>query len=68
MIQKKYLLTDHLWCNPFVRKACFESTDKWFRDEYSKYESIQECKSCLGKRLNEKALSVKLIKKYSRNI
>ena len=48
---------------PSLEKRVLESTDKWFRDEYSKYESIQECKSCLGKRLNEKALSVKIDKK-----
>ena len=48
---------------PSLEKRLLESTDQWFRDEYSKYESIQECKSCFGKRLNEKALSVKIDKK-----
>ena len=48
---------------PSLEKRLLESTDSWFRDEYSKYESIKECQLCFGKRLNEKALSVKIDKK-----
>ena len=45
---------------PSLEKRLLESTDSWFRDEYSKYQSIKECQSCNGDRLNEKALSVKI--------
>jgi len=45
---------------PSLEKRMLESTDSWFRDEYSKYQSIKECQKCLGYRLNEQALSVKI--------
>ena len=45
---------------PSLEKRLLESTDTWFRDEYSKYQSIKECQTCNGDRLNEKALSVKI--------
>jgi excinuclease ABC subunit A len=48
---------------PSLEKRLLESTDPWFRDEYSKYESIKECQACNGYRLNEKALSVKISNK-----
>ncbi len=45
---------------PSLEKRLLESTDPWFRDEYSKYQSIKECQICQGYRLNEQALSVKI--------
>ena len=45
---------------PSLEKRLLESTDSWFRDEYSKYQSIKECQKCQGYRLNEQALSVKI--------
>ncbi|MDB9762176.1 excinuclease ABC subunit UvrA [Alphaproteobacteria bacterium] len=45
---------------PSLKKRILESTDSWFRDEYSKYQSIKECQRCQGYRLNEQALSVKI--------
>ncbi|PPR25229.1 MAG: hypothetical protein CFH34_01527, partial [Alphaproteobacteria bacterium MarineAlpha9_Bin4] len=34
--------------------------DSWMKEEYEKYISSKECKSCNGLRLNEKSLSVKI--------
>jgi excinuclease ABC subunit A len=45
---------------PSLEKRLLESTDTWFRDEYTKYQSIKECQKCKGYRLNEQALSVKV--------
>ena len=45
---------------PSLEKRLLQSTDPWFRDEYSKYQSIKECSKCEGYRLNEQALSVKI--------
>ena len=45
---------------PSLEKRLLQSTDPWFKDEYSKYQSIKECSKCEGYRLNEQALSVKI--------
>ncbi|MBT4110146.1 MAG: excinuclease ABC subunit UvrA [Pelagibacterales bacterium] len=45
---------------PSLEKRLLESTDTWFRDEYTKYQSIKECQECNGYRLNNQALSVKI--------
>jgi excinuclease ABC subunit A len=59
-LEKVSIVRPFIGVIPSLEKRLLESTDPWFRDEYSKYESIKECQTCEGYRLNEKALSVKI--------
>ena len=43
-----------------MEKRLKESNDPWFRDEITKFQSIEDCDKCSGFRLNEQALSVKI--------
>ena len=45
---------------PSLEKRLKESNDPWFRDEITKFQSIEDCDKCSGFRLNEQALSVKI--------
>ena len=45
---------------PSLKKRLIESNDPWFREEITKYQSIENCITCSGFRLNQQALSVKI--------
>ena len=43
-----------------LNRRMLQTDSTWMREELSKYQTAQPCESCGGKRLNEKALSVKV--------
>ncbi|MBA4164688.1 MAG: excinuclease ABC subunit A [Erythrobacter sp.] len=43
-----------------LNRRMLQTESAWMREELSKYQTAQPCEACEGKRLNEKALSVKL--------
>jgi excinuclease ABC subunit A len=44
-----------------LNRRLLQTESAWMREELSKYQTAQPCETCGGKRLNEKALSVKII-------
>jgi excinuclease ABC subunit A len=43
-----------------LNRRLLQTESAWMREELSKYQTAQACETCGGKRLNEKALSVKI--------
>src|SRR3546814_19977066 len=43
-----------------LNRRMLQTDSAWMREELGKYQTAQPCEACEGKRLNEKALSVKL--------
>ncbi len=43
-----------------LNRRLLQTESAWMREELSKYQTAQACETCGGKRLNEKALSVKV--------
>jgi excinuclease ABC subunit A len=43
-----------------LNRRMLQTESAWMREELSKYQTAQPCEACQGKRLNEKALSVKV--------
>ena len=43
-----------------LNRRLLQTDSAWMREELSKYQTAQPCESCGGKRLNDKALSVKI--------
>jgi excinuclease ABC subunit A len=43
-----------------LNRRMLQTESAWMREELSKYQTAQPCETCHGKRLNEKALSVKV--------
>ena len=43
-----------------LNRRLLQTESAWMREELSKYQTAQPCETCGGKRLNEKALSVKV--------
>ncbi len=43
-----------------LNRRLLQTESAWMREELSKYQAAQPCETCHGKRLNEKALSVKV--------
>ncbi|QIG55160.1 excinuclease ABC subunit UvrA [Altererythrobacter sp. BO-6] len=43
-----------------LNRRLLQTDSAWMREELSKYQTAQPCETCGGKRLNEKALSVKV--------
>ena len=43
-----------------LNRRLLQTESAWMREELSKYQTSQPCETCHGKRLNEKALSVKV--------
>jgi excinuclease ABC subunit A len=43
-----------------LNRRMLQTESAWMREELSKYQTAQACETCGGKRLNEKALSVKV--------
>ncbi len=43
-----------------LNRRMLQTESAWMREELGKYQTAQPCEACGGKRLNEKALSVKL--------
>jgi excinuclease ABC subunit A len=43
-----------------LNRRMMQTESAWMREELSKYQTAQPCEVCGGKRLNEKALSVKI--------
>jgi excinuclease ABC subunit A len=43
-----------------LNRRLLQTESAWMREELSKYQTAQPCETCGGKRLNEKALSVKI--------
>ncbi len=43
-----------------LNRRMLQTESAWMREELSKYQTAQPCETCGGKRLNEKALSVKV--------
>ena len=43
-----------------LNRRLLQTESAWMREELSKYQTAQACETCHGKRLNEKALSVKI--------
>ena len=43
-----------------LNRRLLQTESAWMREELSKYQTAQACEACGGKRLNEKALSVKV--------
>ncbi|KUO56302.1 MAG: ABC-ATPase UvrA, partial [Sphingomonadales bacterium BRH_c42] len=43
-----------------LNRRMLQTESAWMREELGKYQTAQPCEACQGKRLNEKALSVKL--------
>ncbi|MEB3414624.1 excinuclease ABC subunit UvrA [Alteriqipengyuania sp. WL0013] len=43
-----------------LNRRMLQTESAWMREELSKYQTAQPCETCGGKRLNEKALSVKI--------
>jgi excinuclease ABC subunit A len=43
-----------------LNRRLLQTESAWMREELSKYQTAQPCETCGGKRLNEKALSVRI--------
>jgi excinuclease ABC subunit A len=43
-----------------LNRRLLQTESTWMREELSKYQTAQPCETCGGKRLNEKALSVRI--------
>jgi len=43
-----------------LNRRLLQTESAWMREELSKFQTAQPCESCLGKRLNEKALAVRV--------
>ena len=43
-----------------LNRRLLQTESAWMREELSKYQTAQACETCHGKRLNEKALAVKV--------
>ncbi len=43
-----------------LNRRLLQTESAWMREELSKYQTAQACETCGGKRLNEKALSVRI--------
>ena len=43
-----------------LNRRLLQTESAWMRDELSKFQTAQACETCGGKRLNEKALAVKI--------
>jgi excinuclease ABC subunit A len=43
-----------------LNRRMLQTESAWMREELGKYQTAQPCETCLGKRLNDKALSVKV--------
>jgi len=43
-----------------LNRRLMQTESAWMREELSKYQTAQPCETCGGKRLNEKALSVRI--------
>ena len=43
-----------------LKRRYIETDSSWMRNEIEKFQSISDCKSCSGYRLNDEALSVKI--------
>ena len=43
-----------------LNRRMLQTESAWMREELAKYQTAQPCETCHGKRLNEKALSVKV--------
>ncbi|MEL7707578.1 excinuclease ABC subunit UvrA [Citromicrobium bathyomarinum] len=43
-----------------LNRRLLQTESAWMRDELSKFQTAQPCETCHGKRLNEKALAVKI--------
>jgi excinuclease ABC subunit A len=43
-----------------LNRRLMQTESAWMREELSKYQTAQACETCGGKRLNEKALSVRI--------
>ncbi|MFA6218210.1 MAG: excinuclease ABC subunit UvrA [Erythrobacter sp.] len=43
-----------------LNRRMLQTESAWMREELSKYQTAQPCETCHGKRLNEKALAVKI--------
>ncbi|WP_226660831.1 excinuclease ABC subunit UvrA [Alteriqipengyuania lutimaris] len=43
-----------------LNRRLLQTESAWMRDELAKFQTAQPCESCGGKRLNEKALAVKI--------
>jgi excinuclease ABC subunit A len=43
-----------------LNRRMLQTESAWMREELSRYQTAQPCETCHGKRLNEKALSVKV--------
>lgn len=43
-----------------LNRRLMQTESTWMRDELSKFQTAQPCETCGGKRLNEKALAVKI--------
>ena len=43
-----------------LNRRLLQTDSAWMREELSKYQTAQPCEACGGKRLNDKALSVKI--------
>ncbi|SHN60658.1 excinuclease ABC subunit UvrA [Erythrobacter sanguineus] len=43
-----------------LNRRLMQTESTWMREELSKYQTAQPCEACGGKRLNEKALSVRI--------
>ncbi len=44
-----------------LNRRMMQTESAWMQEELSKYQTAQACETCGGKRLNEKALSVKIV-------
>ncbi len=44
-----------------LNRRMMQTESAWMQEELSKYQTAQPCETCGGKRLNEKALSVKIV-------
>ena len=44
-----------------LNRRLLQTESTWMREELSKYQTAQPCEVCGGKRLNEKALSVRIV-------
>ena len=43
-----------------LNRRMLQTESAWMREELGKYQTAQPCETCHGKRLNEKALAVKV--------
>ena len=44
-----------------LNRRMLQTDSAWMREELSKFQTAQPCETCHGKRLNDKALSVKIV-------